>query len=80
MSGKYSQKLLDHAKQSAADVLFRKATGDSIGNNIADRITNVSKYSQRNNSETVKNELDKKYLKKYIYIQKVSWKLLKKWD
>ena len=70
MSGKYSQKLLDHAKQSAADVLFRKATGDLIGNNIADRITNVSKYS----------ELDKKYLKKDIYIQKVSWKLLKKWD
>ena len=80
MSGKYSQKLLDHAKQCAADVLFRKATGDLIGNNIADRITNVSKYSQRNNSETVKNELDKKYLKKDIYIQKVSWKLLKKWD
>ena len=80
MSGKYSQKFLDHAKQSAADVLFRKATGDLIGNNIADRITNVSKYSQRNNSETVKNELDKKYLKKDIYIQKVSWKLLKKWD
>ena len=72
MSGKYSQKRLDHAKQSAADVLFRKATGDLIGNNIADRITNVSKYSQRNNSETVKNELDKKYLKKDIYIQKVS--------
>ena len=70
MSGKYSQKLLDHAKQSAADLLFRKATGDLIGNNIADRITNVSKYS----------ELDKKYLKKDIYIQKVSWKLLKKWD
>ena len=80
MSGKYSQKLLDHAKQSAADVLFKKATSDLIGNNIADRITNVSKYSQRNNSETVKNELDKKYLKKDIYIQKVSWKLLKKWD
>ena len=67
MSGKYSQKLLDHAKQSAADVLFKKETGDLIGNNIADRITNVSKYSQRNNSE---NELDKKYLKKDIYISR----------
>ena len=40
-SGKYSQKLLDHAKQSPT-------TGDLIGNKIPDKITKVSKTSQRN--------------------------------
>ena len=55
LSSKYNQKLLDHAKKSAADALktlqkeqFQKtaeATGDLIGNNIADRITKVSKTS-----------------------------------
>ena len=53
VSGKYSQKLLDHARKSAADALkdasYRviqkavEATGDLIGNKIADRITKVSK-------------------------------------
>ena len=52
------QKLLDHAKQSATDPLktsskrvIRKtaeATGDLIGNKIANRITKVSKNSQQN--------------------------------
>ena len=50
VSGKYSQKLLDHARKSAADALKNasnrviqkavEATGDLIGNKIADRITN----------------------------------------
>ena len=49
MSGKYSQKLFDHAKQSATDGLkttsktviqkTAEATGDLIGNNIANSIT-----------------------------------------
>ena len=53
VSSKYSQKLLDHAKQSVTDVLKTsskrvvqkraEATGDLIGNKIADKITRVSK-------------------------------------
>ena len=48
LSGKYSQKLLDHAKKSAADALKTSskrvvqktagATGDSIGNKIANKL------------------------------------------
>ena len=77
LSGKYSpgmlamrQKLLDHAKKSAADALKTSSkivaqktaekTGDLIGNKIADNITRVSKNQQQNNSETVTNEHDKK--------------------
>ena len=65
---KYSQKLLDHAKQSATDVIktsskravtkTTEATGNLIGNKIAGRIVQVSKTSQ-NNSETITNEHDK---------------------
>ena len=60
LSGKYGQKLLDHAKQSATDsILYQKerfkirsrtkaeATGDLIGNKIADKITRVSKTSPK---------------------------------
>ena len=44
-----------------------EATGDLIGNKIADRITNVSKNSQQNNSETVTNENNKQiYKERYI--------------
>ena len=53
LSGKYSQKLLDHAKQSATDALkttskkvIEKAaegTGELIGNKIANKITKVSR-------------------------------------
>ena len=56
LSGKYSQKLLYHAKQSAADALkttpkrvilkTAEETGDLIRNKIADRITKVSKKIQ----------------------------------
>ena len=77
LSGKYSQKPLDHAKKSATDALktFSKrviqktaeATGDLIGNKIADGTTKSSKDSQQNNSETVTNEPDKKIPKeRYI--------------
>ena len=69
MSGKYSQKLLDHAEQSAIDafkIASRKAiqktaeaTGDLISNKIANRITKVSNKLQQNNSETDTNEHDK---------------------
>ena len=70
LSGKYGQKRLVHAKQSATDALKTsskrviqkrtEATGDLIVNKIANRITKVSKNSQQNNLETVTNEHDKK--------------------
>ena len=59
MSGKHSQKLLNHAKQSATDALktsskiliqkTEEATGDLIGNKVADRITKVPKILPQNN-------------------------------
>ena len=68
MSGKYSQERLDHAKESAADALkttpkrviqkTEEAAGDLIGNKTADKIIQVSRNSQQNNSETVTNEND----------------------
>ena len=65
LKGKYSQAFLDHVKQSATDMpktaskrAIQKATakiGNLIGNNTADRITKVSKTSERNNSEMSRN-------------------------
>ena len=51
LNGKYSQKPLHHAKQSATDAFKTvskraEATGDLIGNKISERITKVSKHSQ----------------------------------
>ena len=77
MSGKYSQKHLDHAKQFATAALktvskrvIQKAaetTGDLIGNKIKDRI---SKTLQQNNSEIVTNEHDKEIPKeRYISLE-----------
>ena len=77
MSGKGSQKLLDHAKQSATDVLkttskkviqkTAEATGYLIGIKRGNRNTKVSRNSQQNNWETVRNEHDKKIPKeRYI--------------
>ena len=64
-SGKYSQKLLDHAKKSATDALntaskranqkTAEETGDFINIKIAVRITGVSFNSEQNNSEAVTN-------------------------
>ena len=70
-------KLSDQAKKSATDAfktslqrLIQKTaeeTGDLMGNKIADRITEVSKCSQQNNSETVSHEHDKEIPKeRYI--------------
>ena len=65
-NGKYSQKLLDHTKQSATDALkttskrvIQKATGDMISNKNANKIMRIPKNSQQNNSEKVTNEHDK---------------------
>ena len=65
--GKYRQKLFDHVKQSDTDALKTtskrviqktvEATGDLIGNMIADKITKIWKISLESNSETVKIEI-----------------------
>ena len=71
------EKLLDHAKWSvtyAPKTTLKKtnsrnsrSTGDLIGNKIANKITKVSKNSQRNNSKTATNENDKEISKqRYI--------------
>ena len=67
LSSIYSQKLLDHAKQSVTHAIKTaskravqktvEATGDLIGNNIADKITRVSKTSTQNNLETNEEEI-----------------------
>ena len=85
MSGKYSQKLFDHGKNSSTDApktsskrVIQKtaeATGDLIGNKIANKIMRVSKNSEQNNSEPVTNENDNEILKD-IYLQKKDKKLL----
>ena len=77
LNRKYSQKLLDHTKNSATDALKavpkiaipKTAEGTSylISNKIADRTTKDSKTSQQTNSETVTNEHDKEIPKeRYI--------------
>ena len=70
LSSKYSQKLLDHAKQSATDVLKTASkrvihktagtTGDLMGNEIGDKITRISKFLHR----IIQKQMKKKYLKK----------------
>ena len=73
LDSKYSQKRLDHAKQSATDAFKTsskrviqkrvEATGDLIGNRFADKITRASKTSPKNNLETDKEEmLREKYI------------------
>ena len=78
MSGKYSQKLLGHAKKFVTDAIktsskqiiqkTAEGTGDLIGNKTANKITKLSKNSPQNNSETVTNEHDKEIPKeKYVF-------------
>ena len=59
MSNKYGKKLVDTAKKSATDAIktaskraiqkTAEATGDLIGNKIADKTINVSKKKSNNN-------------------------------
>ena len=78
LSNIYNQKLLDTAKKSTTDAIktaskreiqkIADATGDLIGNKIADKITNVSKKSNKelpNNDETEDVELTT-HKKRYI--------------
>ena len=59
-----------HPLKTTSKRLIQKtvvAPSDLIDNKIAQRITKISKVSQQNNSETVKNKHDKEMLKeRYI--------------
>ena len=67
LDSKYSQKRLDHAKQSATDAFKTsskrviqkrvEATGDLIGNRFADKITRASKTSPQNKSQINEEEM-----------------------
>ena len=67
LSSKYSQKRIDHVKQTSTDALktvskreiqkTAEATGDLIGNKIADKITRISKILPQNNSERDEEEI-----------------------
>ena len=59
-------------KSSSKRVLQKtaEATHDLIGNKITNKIVKLSKNSQQNNLETVRNENDKKIAKKDMYLQK----------
>ena len=70
LSSKYGQKLLDSAKKSTTDAIktaskraipkTAEATGDLIGNKIADKITSISKKSSNNNNDDVELTTHKK--------------------
>ena len=84
LKNKYGQKLIDTAKKSTTDAIktaskraiqkTAEATGDLMGNKIADKITNVSKKSNKE----LPNEEDVEITtyKKDIYLQKKDKKLL----
>ena len=88
LSNKYSQKRLDSAKKSTTDAIktsskrgiqkTAKATGDLIGNKIADKITSVSKkssaHSKKLENDHTNDELEAP--KKYSYLQKKGNELL----
>ena len=52
MSNKYGKKLVDTAKKSATNAIkTAEATGDLVGNKIADKITSVSKKKSYNKND-----------------------------
>ena len=84
MSDKYSQKLVDTAKKSAADAIktaskraiqkTAEATEDLVGNEIADKITSASKKSH--NKEIQSNEVNNEIPKERYISPKKGNKLL----
>ena len=83
LANKYGQERFDDAKKSTTDAIKTAskravqktavATGDLIGNKIADKITSVSKKSPK---ELQNNETEADIPKKDIYFQKKDNKLL----
>ena len=77
LNNKYGQKIIDSAKQSATDAIktvskraiqkTAEATGDLIGNKIADKITSVSKKPPNNNDNNNNEDIELTTHKK-IYI------------
>ena len=82
LTGKYHQKLLDHAKKSAADARkssskriiqkSAKVTGDLTDNKIPKAITTVPRSPSQNNWETITHEHDKQ-IPKEKYITRKEW-------
>ena len=76
LSSKYGQKLLDSAKKSTTDAIkteskrsiqkTAEATGDLIGNKIADQITGVSKKLSNNNNNNNEDVEITAHKKRYI--------------
>ena len=76
MSNKYGQKLVDTAKKSATDAIktvskraiqkTAEATGDLIGNKIADKITSISKKSTKKLPTIDEDAKLSTYKKRYI--------------
>ena len=87
LNNKYGQKLADSAKISAIDAVkvsgkraiqkTAEASGDLVGNLIADKITSISKKQQVNHTQMW---LAMKYQKKDIYLRKKDKKLLMNQD
>ena len=76
LSNKYGQKLFDSAKKSTADAIKTaskraiqkpaEATGNLIGNKIADKITRISKKPSNNNNNNNEDEELTTHKKRYI--------------
>ena len=82
LSNKYGQKVLDSIKKSTTDAIktaskraiqkTAKATGDLIGNKIADKVTSVSKKKstkELHNNDKTEEDVQITTLKKSIYLQ-----------
>ena len=77
LSNKYDQNLIDSAKKSSADAIkaaskraiqkTAEATGDLIGNKLADKITSISKKSSNNNNNNNNDDVElTTHKKRYI--------------
>ena len=72
LSSKYGQKLLDSAKKSTTDTIktpskrviqkTTEATGNLIGSEIADKITNISNELQNNEANDESEASKKRYI------------------
>ena len=80
LSSKYGQKFLCNAKKLTTDAIktaskraiqkTAETTGDLIGNEIADKITSVSKKSKKKKHKIMKLMVNQEHQKKDAYLQK----------